>query len=619
MGPFHSKDGNRKHIYRDKNLTKTASIDESSIEMSPVVVWCDGSIDLTKNSDDDINTLVQLGRIVSKKRKLIHTFNDLNICQDFIKHVNNIFLIVSGQMGRELIPLVHDLDQIHSIYIFCMNKSTHESWAKQYKKILGVFTDIEEICEQLKRYFILQLSYEYEQLQFDILNKNFTLPTTDQQELPYIYIILSKLILSNMISIKQQDMINYCRTEYTSKYQLKIIDQFEQHYSEHNLIWWFTRDNFFQEIINRALQLNDLYTLCMMNPFIKELNNKLKQLQREQISSSPKILQLYFSQLLPNDDFVKLQLNQDGLICINEFVFANTERILPLTYIEHQDSKINTNYIKVLFKISISQTNESNCLYANIGTVSEFVHEKEYLLSMSSIFRIGKIEQLPDVPSILLVNLTLIDKNDKNLTDLTQFINVDQLRRNNDLSQISSIIRNELHQFKSLRKLLEQQFNSETKKIRPILLHYNMGIIFDCINEYEKALDEYKSAMNLTRKSGSNNYQKDNLYFIPLFSNMGLTYQNMNIPSHAFEHAFRALNILSNNRENSPYQSELFASVYFNLGSILHLQGKISEAYCYYKHALKSRSQYLSNDHPDVINIQNIITSLSTEENNLTL
>ncbi|CAF4376664.1 unnamed protein product, partial [Rotaria sp. Silwood2] len=146
MGPFHSKDGNRKHIYRDKNLTKTASIDESSIEMSPVVVWCDGSIDLTKNSDDDINTLVQLGRIVSKKRKLIHTFNDLNICQDFIKHVNNIFLIVSGQMGRELIPLVHDLDQIHSIYIFCMNKSTHESWAKQYKKILGVFTDIEEIC-----------------------------------------------------------------------------------------------------------------------------------------------------------------------------------------------------------------------------------------------------------------------------------------------------------------------------------------------------------------------------------------------------------------------------------------------------------------------------------------
>ncbi|CAF0889431.1 unnamed protein product [Rotaria sp. Silwood1] len=615
MGNIHQKDPSRKSSPISISLTKGISFEETpneTNEISPVVVWCDASIGLSTNSNDDINTLVQLGRIVSKKRKLVHTFNDINICQDFIKHVNNIFLIVSGTMGKQLIPLVHNLDQIHSIFIFCLNKSNYQSWAKQYKKVLGVFTDIGEICERLKKYFILQSSYEYEQLQFDILNKNFKLPTTDQEEVPYIYAILSKLILCDMNSIIQKDMINYCRTEYRSKNQMTIIDQFEKNYSEHNPIWWFTRDNFFQEIINRALQLNDLYTLCMMTPFLKDLNHKLKQLYREQKSSPSKILNLYFSQLISNTDFVKLLSNQDGILCINEFLFANTEKTVPLTYIQHQGSKTNANNIKVLFKISIPQTNELNFWYANIGTVSEFVHEEEYLLSMSSIFRIGKVEQFADPSSVWLVHLTAIDKADNQLTDLTQFINVDDLRQNNDLSQLGSTITDKLYCFKPIRKLLEQLFNSETKLIRPILLHYNMGIIYDCLNEYQKALEEYKSAINLTRNFTPDNRQKDSLCLVPLFSNMGLAYQHLNIASHAFEHAFRALNILSNNRENSIFPSELFASTYFNLGSILHLQGKISEAKCYYEHALKSRCEYLPNGHPDVSNLQNIVRSLSS-------
>ncbi|CAF3948017.1 unnamed protein product [Rotaria sordida] len=621
MGIILDKERNRKTLGLPSHVTKIASSNDNSIEtneISPVVVWCDATIGLSTNADDDINTLIQLGRIVSKKRKLIHTFNDLSICQDFIKHVNNIFLIVSGSVGRQLIPLIHDLDQIHSIYIFCLNKSSHESWAKQYEKIHGVCTDIGEVCGHLKKYFTFQSSSEYEQLQFDILYKNFILPTTDQQELSYIYAILSKLILYNMNSIKQQDMINYCRTEYTTKNQITIIDQFENNYSQHNPIWWFTRDNFFQQIINRALQLNDLYTLCMMNPFLKDLNNKLKQLHREQMSSSSKILHVYFSQLISNNDLAKLKSNQDGLICINEFLFANLEQTIPLTYIEHQNSKTNINNIKALFKISIPQTNEPNVAYANIGAVSEFVHEKEYLLSMSSIFRIGKVEAFTEVTSVWLINLTLIDENDKQLINLSRFINKNELCRDNDLSELGSIITDKLCQFKSIRKLFENQFNSGTKQIRPILLHYNMGIIYDCLNEYQKALDEYKSAIILTRSFGSNHHQKDSLCLIPLYSNMGLTYQHMNIGSNAFDHAFRALNILSNNRENPTFQYELYNAIYSNLGSILQQQGNISQAKCYYTHALKAQREYLSNDHPDVINLQNIITSLSSEENDCT-
>ncbi|CAF4714250.1 unnamed protein product, partial [Rotaria magnacalcarata] len=59
-------------------------------------------------------------------------------------------------MGQQLVPLIHDLEQIHSIYIFCMSKHKYESWAKDYRKIQGVFTKIEDLCECLRKYFVGQ-------------------------------------------------------------------------------------------------------------------------------------------------------------------------------------------------------------------------------------------------------------------------------------------------------------------------------------------------------------------------------------------------------------------------------------------------------------------------------
>jgi len=405
--------------------------------------------------------------------------------------------------------------------------------------------------------------------------------------------------------------------EYTSEYQIHLMNEFQTNYLQHKPIWWFTRDRFFQGIINRALQIHDFYTLCTMNPYIKDLDKQLTDLYQQQITSAPQILYLYLSQTISIVDFEKLKLNIGGLMCINQFLFANTEQAIALLFIENQNStSINTNNINVLFEISISKTIEPNVSYANVGSISEFVHEKEYLLSMSSIFRVEKIEELEEIPSIWSIHITLIDKNDPKLSNLTQIINTEYLSKTTDLSEFGSNITNKLYQFKSTRKLFEQTLNSRAKLIRPILLHYNMGIIDDCLNDYQKAIDQYKFAINLTRSCVPNCQQKDNLCLVPFYSNLGLSYQHANRYKEAFEYSFRTLAILSQDGANPIFKKELAASSHFNLGLILDLQNKINEAKPHYERALKIRREYLPNNHPDIITLQEIITSLSSSEQN---
>ncbi|CAF1281906.1 unnamed protein product [Adineta steineri] len=617
MGATHGKDRPFKfldsHSLSSKSSISQNTNDDETADRAFIVVWCDATIGASSN--DDVNTLIQLARIVNRKRQLIHTFSELNACKEFITHANNICLIVSGQMGTDLIPLVHNLKQIHSIYIFCFNKAKYDPLVKQYEKVRGSYTEISEICDYLKKYFISQsTTSDYEQLQLDVLKSNLTLPTVDQQEVAFLYPILSKMILCNMNLIKKDDMINYCRTEYTSDYHKQLIDEFEKTYSQHDPIWWFTRDNFFQKIINRALQIHDYFTLCMMSPFIQDLIKQLAQLHGQQINSSMKTFDLHSCQSISTEDFEKIKFNQGGYMCINQFLFANSERAIPMLFLQHQTtSSINTKNLDILFRISISETNQANVSYANIGVKCQFVHEKEYLLSMSSIFRIEKVEPLVEIPSAWFVHLILVDKNDAEITKLTKSINIDQLIEKNNLTELGSTVTNKLYQFKSTRKLFEQVLNFKTKQIRSSLLHYNMGVIYDCLSEYEKAVNSYKYAIDLTRQNLVNGFQKDDLCLVPLYSNMGLSYQRLNRFTHAFDHAFRALNILSKDQDSSFFKKELFASTYFNLGLIHDLEKKSSEAKTYYDQALRSRCEYLTKDHPDVISLQNTLQSLASQ------
>ena len=100
-----------------------------------LIVWLDEHID--PSTDDTHNSIMQLRRTVNE----INTFTDTDQCIQFMKMINNekICMIISGALGQHVVPKIHMMSQIDSIFVFCGDKTRHERWAAKCLKIKGIF------------------------------------------------------------------------------------------------------------------------------------------------------------------------------------------------------------------------------------------------------------------------------------------------------------------------------------------------------------------------------------------------------------------------------------------------------------------------------------------------
>ncbi|CAF4960873.1 unnamed protein product, partial [Rotaria sp. Silwood1] len=101
-----------------KNATDSSSY--TTVKLSQIVenvrlIWLDANIN--RSNPDCCNTLTRLRRIVSS----IDTFTAIDPCVDFLKNVRDekAFMIVSGSLSEKVIPIVHSMAQLDSIFVFC--------------------------------------------------------------------------------------------------------------------------------------------------------------------------------------------------------------------------------------------------------------------------------------------------------------------------------------------------------------------------------------------------------------------------------------------------------------------------------------------------------------------
>lgn len=95
------------------------------------LLWLDEQID---GNEDNRYAQKQLRNIINH----LKTFDNENQCENYISSISKedrIVLIVSGQLGRTIVPRIHHLPQILSIYIYCMNKQANEQWSKDFNKV----------------------------------------------------------------------------------------------------------------------------------------------------------------------------------------------------------------------------------------------------------------------------------------------------------------------------------------------------------------------------------------------------------------------------------------------------------------------------------------------------
>ncbi|CAF1533247.1 unnamed protein product, partial [Adineta steineri] len=185
-----------------------------------LLIWLDNNIN--ENNADCSNTIKQLKRAVNN----INTFTDGQQCLEFIQTIKNnkICMIVSGSLGKHIMPHVHHMSQVDTIFIFCNNQQWHKQWAKEWPKIKGVFTDITSICEALK-----QTAHQCEQnatpISFVASNKKL-----DQLDPSFMYSqILKEILLTINFEDKHfKEFTTYCREVYEDdENELKNVNQLQ--------------------------------------------------------------------------------------------------------------------------------------------------------------------------------------------------------------------------------------------------------------------------------------------------------------------------------------------------------------------------------------------------------
>ncbi|CAF4251888.1 unnamed protein product, partial [Adineta steineri] len=373
-----------------------------------LLIWLDSNIDETNN--DCRNTITKLRRAV----------NDINLCingdqcLEFIQTIadKKVCMIISGSLGQHIVPHVHNMSQVDSIFIFCGNKIYREQWTKDWPKIKGVFTDITPIWEALK-----EAAHQCEQnaIPMSFMGTNKKL---DQLDPSFMYTqIIKEIILTITFNQKHiQDYLNYCRDAFADNEEEMVnIKRLESQYHNKTPIYWYTCQMFLYPMLNRALRLMDGDIITHMGFFIGDLHRQIEQLHKEQYADTTAAdnFTVYRGQGLSTGDFEKMSKTKGGLISFNNFLSTSKVRNISLGFA--QNATKNPYQVGVFFVIKIDPS-QLTTPFASIAGISKFQGEEEVLFSMHSVFRIQNIKQMGGNNRLYEVNLTLTADNDPELS-----------------------------------------------------------------------------------------------------------------------------------------------------------------------------------------------------------
>jgi hypothetical protein len=342
----------------------------------------DSNID--ERDADFKNSLTQLRRIVNT----IDTFTNPDQCMSFLTQIKNekAFMLVSGALSQLIVPLIHDITQLDSIYVFCENVSKYEQWTVEWTKVKGVYTQIEAICDALKR--------DTQQCDRDSILISVTSKDLDRLEPSFMYTQLLKEILLSMEydNNAKTNLVEFCREQFRDNpHELQIIDEFERDYHAHTPIWWYTCECFTYQMLNRALRIQDVEIIIKMGFFLRDVHRHLEELHSK--LEKYNLITVYRGTTMSNIDFDEIKNKKDGLLAFNTFLSTSLNEKVSLQFA--QNPLKNPGSVGVLFQITVDPS-ISSTPFAPIKTVSAIPGEEEILFSMHTVFRIGQIDQTED-------------------------------------------------------------------------------------------------------------------------------------------------------------------------------------------------------------------------------
>jgi tetratricopeptide (TPR) repeat protein len=562
-----------------------------------LLIWLDKNID--DNNEDCRNTVTKLRRVVNE----IHKFTDVDQCIDFLTDNYNgkVIMVISRELCQEIVPLIHDIVQLHTIFAICSNNNTDEQRAKEWPKFKEVFTEISPICEALKQ--------AAQQCEHNAISMSFVATNTgdassqilDRLDPAFMYTqILKEILLTINFEEKHiEEFSGYCREEFLRDgRELQHVDKFEREYHNKTPICWYTSEGFLYSMLNCALRLMDVDIIVRMGFFIKDLHRHIHQLHSEQCAdhSSREPIMLYRGQGLSKEDFEKMTNTKGGLISFNNFL--STSKNHEISFLFAESNQGNPDSVGIFFIIKIDPA-QSTTPFASIRDISSFQEEDEVLFSMHTVFRINDIEPMAGTDSLFNVNLTLTADNDRDLCVLTDRIREETFPDDKGWYRLGSVLL-AMRQSKKAQEVYEVLLDQTTNKSEKQPIYSQLGLAKYDQGEYEEAITFFDKSLAIRQQL----FPPNHFTFALPYANIGLVYYNMGDYPKALSSHEKALAI---RQQSLPPNHPDLASSYMSIGSAYYSMGHYPKALSSYEKALAMRQHSLPPNHPDLAGSYNNI------------
>ena len=96
------------------------------------LIWADENVHKLQANRE---TQAKLSNVFGKRFLRYETADEVEESIQEKNKKDSIILVISGRMGRDVVPKIHDLEPVKSIMVYCMDAESNKKWSKDYTKV----------------------------------------------------------------------------------------------------------------------------------------------------------------------------------------------------------------------------------------------------------------------------------------------------------------------------------------------------------------------------------------------------------------------------------------------------------------------------------------------------
>ncbi|CAF1363230.1 unnamed protein product, partial [Adineta steineri] len=357
------------------------------------------------NNNENVDIQKELRNTINH----IETFDDVAECKNYIEKTSEndrLVLVTNGEFGQQIIPSIHQLRQISSIYI----NSEDKQWTNDFPKLKGIHVKMDELVSQIHEDYKNPRKIEEPiwMNMFTTVNDAGKSTTGINGQFAFSQLLLDCLLRLKSNENDRNELISYCEKEYEeNQNELNHLHEFQSSYSSDNVLWWYTRESFFYKTLNAALRKENIHMIYLYRSFISDIQN---QLQNHQCQYATRV---YRSQLMSIDELNYLKNSVGQYVSVNSFLSTSFQKDIADFYLGDTNHRW-IDFEKVLFEIDADPKVVTTKPFADISQFSDFNEELEVLFMLGSIFRLNSIIR-DDENQFWIIQMCLCSNDEHNL------------------------------------------------------------------------------------------------------------------------------------------------------------------------------------------------------------